>query len=338
MWLKAVLPLTTASNPSVNRVIKYFVNNDTTHADDQWRQVDMSSFSTAERNKANTSQRYFVGAYFIDGAKVRPNATSLTSSSGQWSITTPGSGLTAGVLMTMASKTSTNGVITNGSVNISSVSGGACDGFDMTNSAVLPDFGATGSFVNGDTITFNNGVVITKTATTLTTDFEGTEIESIEATTVNNPVNNPMVRNNVVAVDIEPALADLIHLPVRDNFTSVMSGKTTAYHKVGSSGLNATNHQPEIFVNCPTLNINSRNNKNSSNTLTRFPLGEIDSQGDRVGHHYHESYNIMYHKITGAEDININQLTIQLQDKDGANLNQLLHPSVVSLHIHTPSK
>jgi len=326
MWIKIIFPI---GGVYPSRRARYYVNNDSTHDDSAWRLINVDVDAIA-RKRPNSSVRYKVGVHFVNGKSTRPNTASLDSSSGQWNITTAGSGVTVGV-STMASKVSTHGIITGGSVNISTVNSGGATGFNMTG-ATLPSRSTTGDFVEGDTITLTNGVVLTKTATALTVDVIRPSLTEIQASLVENPARNPSVANLLVRMNFPNGLGDILHFPNTVNGNLSLNNVLQA---TGARGLSASSATPEIFVNCPTLNVNSRNSAISSNTLTRFPIGAIDGQADIVGQHFHESFNIMYNQITTNEDTNINQLQIQLQDKNGANIASLIHPSSVSLHIKT---
>ena len=326
-YIRMEVPATAKSS---QRYFDYYIKDTT--IEDTFRKINMSAVSTASRKTFANTARLRIGGCFISGMESRPATASLINTSGEWTISTAGSGLSTGV-STMASKSSTHGVITGGSINISSVGGsGEATGFNMTG-ATLPNRSTTGDFANGDTITLTNGVVITKTASALTTDRKTPSIKEVKATYVVNPTRNPMLPNLDPHLFFNNNLARILDIPQK----SIGSPTDGTLHIISRSPLNMDVHQPEIFISSPSLPINSRTNKISHNTLARVPVGLADNQGSQAGLHFHELYNLVYHKLHNSQEASLNQIEVRLTDRLGGNLTQLLHPSTLTLHVDTIS-
>jgi len=325
IMLRISLAATAGGRGDPIRTPQYYISTD---AGATFRGIDMSSISQADRKTYRSTARIQVGAAFVTGMTSRPALASLTSTSGEWTISTPGSGLSTGV-STMASTTSANGVITGGSINISAVGGsGEATAFNMTGAA-LPDRSAAGDFTTGDTITLTNGVVITKSAATLTTDRVKPNLKQVRANVVDDPTRNPLLPNLDPHIVFPQALADILDVPRKN----VGSDKDGTLHITSRSPLNADRHQPEIYISSPTLPINSRTNKISHNTLSRVPVGLSDNVGQQTGFHFHEVFNVIYHRLFNSQEQTLSQIEVRLTDREGADISSLLHPSTLTLHV-----
>ena len=322
--LRMEIPATTTTG---DRFFRYFISEDGTEAN--FKSINLTSVSS-NRRKLNANAKPKIATLFNDGMKSRPNNDSLTFSNGQWTITSAGSGLSAGVVA-MQSTTSTHGVITSGAVNLL-VSGGAVNDFNMTG-GTLPNFSSTGDFTTGDTITFANGVVITKSATALTTDRSQPSVKMMNATYVVNPTRDPLLPHLEPQIIFNAGLSALLDIPAK--LTGSRDDGTL--HQTSRSPINIDSHQPEIYISSPSLPINSRTNKISHNTLARVPVGSSDNVGSQAGFHFHEVFNIVYHQLNNAQTSTLNQIEVRLTDREGSNLTQLLHPSTLTLHISTSS-
>ena len=89
-----------------------------------------------------------------------------------------------------------------------------------------------------------------------------------------------------------------------------------------------------ILIQTDDFSINSRDGVgNTDNHIATIPYEADMSQEEQTGQHHYEPYTMIYQSLDNSEAINLNSLSLRLTDFSGALIEDLIHPTELTLHI-----